>query len=401
MRQLKDWIDSYMDYHSETESSPIFHKWACLFSLAAALRKKVNLNLGLFRIYPNIYVILVAEPGISRKSQAISYAKNILSVIDSIKISAESTTKEAFLCDLETSAQDETLPDGSTFIHSSINVMSKELESFVGNKKENHRMLALLTDTFDCEELPFKYRTKNSGSNIVPSIFVNLIAATTPTGLLNCFSNAAVGGGLTSRVVFVWSGTKFKKVTYPEETPEMKILKKALLGDLFEISRLVGSYTFTPDARQFWHEWYQSYDEFSVNRICKEKAFDGWYARKPLYIQKVAMLCSVSENSKLVLEIRHFERAIKLIEDTEQPMGYVFAGMGKSSLAVEIAKIKEVLANKKVMKRIDLFAQFWPDLKPSEFQEVLDSLTQLGLIRVETRSAGGSLYDVIVWTVPE
>jgi len=73
-------------------------------------------------------------------------------------------------------------------------------------------MLVLLTDLFDCEELPWKYRTKHSGSNVIPSVFLNLVAATTPDALASALPSTAIGGGLTSRIMFIWADKKYKKV---------------------------------------------------------------------------------------------------------------------------------------------------------------------------------------------
>jgi len=63
-----------------------------------------------------------------------------------------------------------------TFRHSSLSIISKEVWSFIGQKKDNTKMIVFLTDMFDCAEMPTKYRTKNSGSNVIPSVFVKLVS---------------------------------------------------------------------------------------------------------------------------------------------------------------------------------------------------------------------------------
>ena len=84
MRKLHNWLDAYCEYTTDTESAPIFHKWVGLSMLAGVLRKKVWLSLGRIKIFPNLYVVLVAEPGVSRKSQSISYGVDILNEIPNI-----------------------------------------------------------------------------------------------------------------------------------------------------------------------------------------------------------------------------------------------------------------------------------------------------------------------------
>ena len=44
MRELTNWVDSYMLYMKNTESAKMFHKWTALSVIASCLRKKVFLS---------------------------------------------------------------------------------------------------------------------------------------------------------------------------------------------------------------------------------------------------------------------------------------------------------------------------------------------------------------------
>jgi hypothetical protein len=116
----------------KVEPAKIFDKWTGMSIIAASLRKKVMLSLGRIRVYPNLYIVFVAEPGVARKTQAVNFGVEFLSNILQIVISADSTTREALLEDLEKSATDEPMPDGSIFRHASISICSGEFESFLG-----------------------------------------------------------------------------------------------------------------------------------------------------------------------------------------------------------------------------------------------------------------------------
>ena len=151
-RKLDDWIETYFQYTEETESPKIYHRWVALSVIASVLRKKVWLNFGRLRIYPNLYVVLVSEPGVSRKSQAISYGLKLLNGVPDVVTSADSITREALLEDLQKCEIETQLPNGEEFSHCSLSVISREFESFLGQKKENTKMVVLLTDLFDCEE---------------------------------------------------------------------------------------------------------------------------------------------------------------------------------------------------------------------------------------------------------
>ena len=65
-RKTSDWISTYQNFMFNTEPAAVFDKWTSYYVIAAALRKKISLSLGRIKIYPNLYVVFVAEPGRAR-----------------------------------------------------------------------------------------------------------------------------------------------------------------------------------------------------------------------------------------------------------------------------------------------------------------------------------------------
>ena len=105
-RHLNNWLQAYQELQYNTEPAAIFDTWVGYSVVAAALRRKIKLQLGRLEYYPNIYVVLVAEPGVARKTEAIKYGVKFLSTIPEIVVSADSSTKEAMTDDMEGSAND-------------------------------------------------------------------------------------------------------------------------------------------------------------------------------------------------------------------------------------------------------------------------------------------------------
>src|SRR5678815_1088228 len=69
MRNLDNWLRANMEYTLDTESPSCYHYWTGCSLIAAITRRQICLNLNMFKIYPNIYVILVGPAG-GRKSIA-------------------------------------------------------------------------------------------------------------------------------------------------------------------------------------------------------------------------------------------------------------------------------------------------------------------------------------------
>jgi len=396
-RELSNWLTSYLKYTENTESAKIYHKWVGLSMLAAALRKKTWFNLGRLKTYPNLYVVLTSEPGVTRKTQAISYGTRILSQVPSIVMSADAITKEALLEDLEECADDAQLPDGTIFKHSSLSVISREFESFLGQKKENTKMLVLLTDLFDCEELPFKYRTKHSGSSTAPAVYLNLLAATTPDSLASSLPAIAIGGGLTSRIMFIFAEDKDHKEAIPEETAELKELKILLIKDLSKIARIVGGYQFTPESKEKWVEWYNNYDERSPARLCKDPAFHSWYSRKPTYVIKIALILAAAKSDNLVIEWNDFQESINTIETVELKMGKAFSAVGRSEITSDVEKVRALIERYKIISERVLMQLIWRDIDSNKFENVISTILRGGLARRDTVGPKGEAGIYYYW----
>jgi hypothetical protein len=363
-----------------TEPAKIFDVWTGYSVIASSLRRKISLQLGRLIYYPNIYVVLVAEPGVARKTQAIKFGVEFLDTIPDLKVSADSSTKEAMTDDIEGAALDELMQDGTNLRHSSLNIISKEFESFLGQKKENNRMLTALTDLFDCPN-DWSARTRHSGSSKIIRPWVNLLAATTPDSLASSLPASAVGGGLTSRILFVWADKKKKSAAIPELTEKELQIKKKLETDLYQISRMAGSYAMASSCVKNWVEWYNNYDEDeSGERICKDKSFSGWYSRKPTYILKISMLCAAAESNKLVIEWKHVLKAIEEIFEVENVMGNAFKAIGKSEISAEVDNVLQIIKSYKHISEKQLMSIVWRDIDSNKAENVIDTLLKTGKV---------------------
>lgn len=381
MSRLTDnWIDSYVELMARTEPAKLFDIWTAYSVVASALRRKVYLKLGRLTYHTNIYVVLVAEPGVARKTQAIKFGVDFINTIPEIILSSDSATKEALTDDIEGSSLEAVMDSGEIMRHSSLSIISKEFESFLGQKKENNRMLTALTDLFDCPDY-WSARTRHGKSNKIVNPWVNMLAATTPESLANSLPASAVGGGLTSRILFIWADKKKLSSAIPDMNEKEIKLKDKLERDLYQISRMSGQYAMSSQCMKKWVEWYDAYDEDESGiRICRDKSFSGWYSRKPTYIMKVSMLVAASESNKLLIEWNHVERAIEEIKQVEQLMGSAFKAIGRSEISGDVSTVYEIVRSHNVISEKALMAMTWRDLDNIKLGTVVDTLIKAGKI---------------------
>jgi hypothetical protein len=381
MRKLDDWVKTYLEYVENTESAKVLHEWTAYSLISAALMKKVWFEFGRFMIFPNLYVVFVSEPGISRKTQAINCGGEILHEVTQIVTSADATTPQAMLEDLEIASKVEIMPDGTGFEHNSLTIQASELETFLGQKRENAKMIILLTDLYDCKYRPYRYRTKGAGSNEIKSVFLTMLSATTPESLATCFPTSAFGGGLASRMTFVWAEGKEKPVAIPEIAPETLKLKELLINDLAEIAKTNGAYRYTSESRRWWIDWYNNYDERDPDRKCLDSRFSGWYSRKPTLVIKVAQLITASRTNSMYIETEFFQEALEVVERLEPAMAKSFSAVGRSEITADVDDVMRIVEQYGEIADEKLSLLIYRDVDSLKMSNVMDTCCRTGKIK--------------------
>ena len=97
-RVLPDWLKGLAEYVEDSEAPRLYFLWSGIITLAATLQRRVWIPYGLEEIFPNLYVMLVANPG-ERKAAPISIAKKLLESAE-IPVAVDSTSKRALTKEL-------------------------------------------------------------------------------------------------------------------------------------------------------------------------------------------------------------------------------------------------------------------------------------------------------------
>lgn len=326
-RKLNDWIDSYLELTENSEPPTSYKRWTAISLIASVMQRKCRLEWGPITFYPNMYIVLVGPSGRCRKGTAMGVGHSFLRKIG-ISMAAEATTREALIRSLEESGtQDGFSVDskGNMYDHSSLTIFSPELTVFLGYG--NLQLISDLTDWYDCRD-EWEYRTKNSGVNTIKGVYVNLLGATTPDLVRSALPQDAVGGGLSSRMIFVSEWERSKIVPFPFLTNANLEMYELLQHDLENIYAMRGNFGITDEFRAVWLKWYTEQDK---NPPFKDNPkFEGYINRRGNHVLKLCMILSASENDEMVLTSVHIKRAIAMLEEVEKKMPSVFFGHGTS-----------------------------------------------------------------------
>lgn len=372
-RRVEDWIESYVSCVSNTEPSRNYHLWTAVAAIASVLQRKCQLGWGTLTFYPNMYIVLVGPPA-ARKGTAMNLMKPMLDDLQ-IKMAAEAITREALIRELKNSTDTLITGGGKMFFHSSLTIWSQELTVFLGY--QNHQLMSDLTDWYDCRN-QWTYRTKNMGTDEIIGVFVNIFGATTPDLIRSTMSLDAIGGGLTSRMIFIYEENKGKVCPYPAFSKAEKHLYENLKYDLARIHMLNGQFKTTECFLERWVEWY-TYQE--AHPPFRDSRFNGYLERRANHVMKLSMICSASKGDNMIVSSQELNRAVSIIETAEQKMTKTFSGVGQLNNASVIEKVTMEIGLRKKVLFSELLDFFTGDVDKWGLEKILETLSAMKVIK--------------------
>lgn len=371
-RQLKDWIEAFLEYTDNTEPPESYRRWVAISTMASVLQRKCKLEWGSETFFPNMYIILVGPPA-ARKGTAMRTGKDLLDQLG-IPVSADESSRQKLVKSLQETGVADQDDQGRLNFHSSITLYSSELTVFLGYGARE--LLAMLCKWYDCEPR-YVYDTIQRGKEEVPNVWCNLMGATTPGQLQAALPEDAVGSGFTSRVVFIYEQNKGKLVRKP--TLETGLLK-TLLHDLGRARNMSGEFSIENDAEEIYFKWYE---ESEKERIFSDYRMEYYIQRRPTHLFKLSMIISSARGDSRVITIEDLSEAIRVLEAAEETMPQVFAGVGANPLAGIQFRILNIVRDLGPVETSVVANALQSDASFSQFGEAIQSLEQMGHIKID------------------
>ena len=399
MRAYSNWLQAYVKHQRFSESPTRFHFWTGVATVAGALRRRVWIDMKIFQWTPNFFIILVGPPGTAKKSTTIRQGLYLLQHIKGIRFGPQSLTWQALLDALAEAQEGVELPGyAKPEIMSCLTVGVSELGNFL--RPDNREFVDFLIEMWDGQKGTFSRRTIMRGQQEILHPWLNLIACTTPAWLKDNFPDVMIGGGLTSRIVFVYGDRKSQLVAYPGlevPGPDYDREEALLIRDLQLISMLKGRYDLTPDAVKWGEQWYERHHTEARPPHLDGDRFAGYLDRKQTHIHKLAIVLSAAQRDDLQITADDLFEAHTHITNLETDMVNVFASIGISPTA----KINsELLIRMRKHGRVS-YRVFWQEcfetMAFKDFQDGVQAAINAGFVKRET--IHGELF--LVATDPE
>lgn len=369
-RVLENWLKAYMQYSSYSEAPDKMHFWTAVSTIAGALRRRVWIDMGYFQWTPNFYIIFVAPPGIVSKSTTLSIGMNLLRQLEGIKFGPDAVTWQSLVQALSEANEMVAMEDGTYHPMSCVTIASSEFGTFLN--PNDREMIDVLVSLWDGQLGVWEKRTKTQGSDKIENPWINIAACTTPGWIAGNFPEYLIGGGFTSRCIFVFGREKRRLVAYPASVlpPEFETLRSELVRDLEAISLLRGKFELSQPAIEWGTQWYENHYKHKPKHLDNER-FAGYLARKQTHMHKLAMVLSAAYKDDLIILSEDLSTAAELLKGLEADMPQVFDLIGVEGNAKHSATVLSVLRTHKEMSQEDLFRECFKTMSWRDFQEAV------------------------------
>jgi hypothetical protein len=337
-RILPDWLSSYVKYASFTEAPAHMHFWVGVFTIAAALGRKVWIPMPTFCWYPNCYLVLVGPPDIVSKSTTMNMGVKLLKQIPGFQLGPTSCSWQALVRRMEKMEMDHDLGDGKIIKLSSCTVCASELGVFL--KTQDTDFLDTMIHLWDGDTID-KDLIKEGGSVYIENPLLTLGGCTTPSWVATNIPEHMLEGGLLSRVIFVYADAIDHPVALPDEHVPTTFHQQQqdLLSDLIEIERMKGPLTISKEARLFMNKWY---NQMKSTLNGDEQARDR-VTRKQTHVFKLAIILSASSGDTREISLANLQMAVKEIEKLSHYRSVVVDSIGRSAETIAADRVLEIV----------------------------------------------------------
>jgi hypothetical protein len=320
-----DFIEGFMDYTEHRPSPAIFRKWAAIATLSGATERRVWSLTVQGKQYSNIYVMLVAPPGIG-KSQSVGPAKTLLLKSSKFFI-APDRLSTASLIDAFARCSKEILLTPNHLLHyHHLYIIAGEMGSLMSSHDLD--FLSFINVLFDNEAA---YREEKRHSIKDPIDISNphtaILIGTQPGFLGAVLPEASWTMGFTSRLIMVYSDEDVDAPIFGDFVDKSDIEKK-LVKRLVEMSEWKGEMSWSQDALREVKRW--SDEKFEPIPDHPKLRHYAPRRGKVMWI-KLSMTSALSRGKDLLVQLEDVERARAWLLEAEETMPQIFRAMTSKS----------------------------------------------------------------------
>lgn len=380
---MATWIQSILDSTSKLESPRRYWYWSALATISAVVKRNVWFDRGgAFKVYPNIYVMLIGDSGI-KKGLPMDMAQELVIGVNNTRMIDGRTSIQGLIALL---SRAHSLEGGGMINTACGFLLAKEFDAFL---VKDDATFSLLTNLFDSSSHKIWTGILKSGIETLKEPYLTLLGGSNERLLRKALPEETVEGGFLGRM-FLINETE-KGTPNPLIRKQEKVLDiNKLLPYLKEMAKIEGPFEFEDDALiDYFEAWYNKHF------YAKSDDRTGFNNRLDTHIIKVAMLLSLARSLDRIITKEDLDAAIEDCTVFTSNVKNVAEGMGTIGTDIKqlTRQLLEVLmkAPEYQMTKRKILRQGWIDYEM--LGKVTENGVMAGLLHKHLKN-GEELYEL-------
>lgn len=338
-RVVPDFIEAYKQYLEGVPGPPQFKEWAALWTISAAMERRVWTITQGDPCFANLYILMVGPSGCG-KGVTLRTARTLVGSLGSDRLSASSMTAAYFqqaLSENERSFVNPVTKEPEPY--NALHVHSPEM--MVLFPAQDNDLFANMTDAWDCDHLSVGRIAKDRNAWL-DRVCVTALFATTPVHINDLITKNAWHGGFMSRVIMLLGEAERRQSAFIKSRISkgaMELLQ-SLKETIKHIATLQGEFAWTDEAREAFDAFYTFEGNLGGPPIPSHPNLATYCIRRHQQIEKIMMCRRAGIDDSLLLTLDDYKYAHELLLNAEALMPDIFHG---ANLDSPFAKAEKVL----------------------------------------------------------
>jgi hypothetical protein len=372
---------SYINHTSIYETPLSFWRWSAYSIISSILKDKCYIKLGNSPLFPNLYILFIAESSGHRKNRPVVDAQSFVNSINASKTISGRASVQAILDELATTETD--ARTGKVIKSNSATFYAPELSAGIVSDPDG---LRVLTDIYDYKINPYKNRLRTGPSFNLEHIVFSMLSASNQAMLTNMFDQSIIQGGFIARTMLVMPNEERPPNSLLRVDHEaLKISKENTLSHLKKVNTLSGEFKIDDTAITEYDAWYNPFRK----EYTKRKDNTGIIGRIHTHILKIAMILAANELTQCILK-KHIEQAI------EECLGLIpnYNTFTMNNAKTEIGSIggtivTELLTAKDhMLSRKAIIRAYWHSFDLDLMDKAIVALEEAGMLKTHQTKEG-------------
>lgn len=318
----------------------IFRKWIAVAMIAACLGRRcyTTTNIADGPFFPNLYILLVGEPGVGKTLQ-LNSARRLMKRVPGVDCGPDQITPQKLTqrlsdkCEKPEDVDENNVACGEA-------VMALFLDEFTSLvRRDDMDLMALLAGLYNCPK-DYEYDTKHQGHDELHNVCINLLAGTQPDTLPDIVNSRSLGQGFPARLILIYSDEARKRRSFRDDYVRPKETERKLLRRLEKLTHMEGEFTWTVGAKDL----YRKLEEEELPPVPSDPLLKHYTTRRMFFLAKLSVLMSAAETDDRAIRPKHIEQARELLLEAERDMPKALVGVGDNQHRIHDERAVQLVA---------------------------------------------------------